>query len=1105
MVGFTKGRSPSLILLLITGLLLISLTGCIQEYDLERTQVQRGTLGEELHRIWVKDTERGRVQPEERTALLMERREEFIEAVDRAVPPQELTHLDQFLNGFVPVVQSGYFPALTRRIPLIIDEAIADDELMTALDEGALYTPGDFLAPRKQGRFLQTLTNYPQTAQLLAHAGHLLADRDGLNSRGERDVAVSDSFSNLLRALRDLAEKDPPLEGADSWASTFRDLLVVPDNRLREGEGSRRTFVALFDNRGLPVVRLDNSNQIPAPFRDSNNDGLADVDEKGRFLLTDGTAIALAPLSDEPIDHPLFSRDVDGRVEYSPGQFVFRYVDLTTTALPFLVRVISSLAEKDFFANLAAVGVDAFGPPTGQEDSRGPYIGFSSDHPIVDIFDAVISGLAISELPEVMELVARYIERRTEELATLSLAVGKVRDTIKDFDGADVSPEQTVIFDIMDVLREILGNPQLWADLMEAFRDPIMERSGEAFATLLTHRDYPAVPVLGGPYDTCFQSCKNSHAIGTSRRFDCIRACPSEELFSVPMDFDAPESVENRSIMQRIFHLLRNTAGVEYAMKVEEAQIPGSVDLTTLPPMIILPGAAEAFVRSVAGELRIADYVSPEFLIPGVVTGESVSSVLSIMSSLFGAQLDAQPTPDQITRLFNQHDLRFEEDDIRLAISNPRDADGFIMARHLADGLYASEASGMIDVLYPLARAFARNNREDLLTRIFVIIHEHYSGSTDLYLDYSGDPSPMKGANLRSLEPALLDVVEEGTIFRALRVMALSTRAMSDDEGVSVDERLRQLLYNWVRNDENYGMATGATALILPDGRELSDLSRAEVIIDRIAALSDNIEDNQRALDNLFAVAEAFFDVLLGAEEVNGTTRFKEAGMVAVAQHGMRYLATRAREMESRGEFEPWLTEDLPRTMKALFTSRGFFAGLDLLEALHEDEEGRALLRGALMYYGSDLDRADQFALMAYGLMVAAMDTETLMPFGRFVLRVLDPDRTYETSPFGYFPNSTLLTRVLAMASESDQDGKGLEIIGRLSRSGDGYDAPLAVILDLVLRYFSPEPTSEGSLNREAREIAMGRMGAWFLDTHRGLERYFRLADSAIVLTPGEE
>lgn len=142
--------------------------------------------------------------------------------------------------------------------------------------------------------------------------------------------------------------------------------------------------------------------------------------------------------------------------------------------------------EEEFFEDLGLVSMDVFGPAAIYEDDRGLYLGFSETHPLVDIPDAVISGPAISELPEVMEvmeLTAPYIERRADELATLSFAVGKVRDVIAEQEGA-VSPEQTVIFDVMDVVREIPADPQLWADLMEAIRDPILERSGEALNTL---------------------------------------------------------------------------------------------------------------------------------------------------------------------------------------------------------------------------------------------------------------------------------------------------------------------------------------------------------------------------------------------------------------------------------------------------------------------------------------------------------------------------------------------------------------------------------------------------------------------------------------------
>ncbi len=1098
--------------ILLIGLILGLSSGCDKEYDLERSQPDRGTFGEELYEIWLKDTQRAAIYSEERTNLLVDREREFITSVDRAVPAGHVKELDDFLISFIAVTDAGYFPALTRRVSAILDEAASDEELMASLDERGLYGAGDFLSPRKQGRFVAEMTAYEELPELIAHLGHGFAERDGLDDQGQPILGGPSSYADLLRALTDLMQKEPPADAADRWATTLRDLLMVVDNRFRGGEPPRRSFVALFDDRGLPMVRLNGDGEIPAPFVDAEGNGLADIDGDGRFLMTDGKSLAIAPLSDEPVDHPEMRRDVDGRVEFGPGQFAFRYVDISDTALPFLVRMVGGLAEEETFYHMAAVGRQLLGPAVVGEDARGDHRAFKEFHPFVDLMDAIITGMAISELPEVMELTARYIDRQVDDLAFLSYAVGETWDVIADNPGTDIYDNQTLLFDLLEVFREITADPELWADVMEAMRDPILERAGEAMGTLVRYRDQEAVPVDGGPYDHCFQQCKESHLIGTNQRFDCIRACPNDEIFSDLMDHDSPESALNRSMLQRLFHLLRDTAGVEYIMAVEEAHVPG-FDLGDLPPMVELPGAAEAFIRSVAGELNLSDYISDEFtqsslgqiveflkyIVPGLVDDETVGEVLSIASELFGARLDTMPTPDQITRLFNQPDLRYEEDDVILDVTNPRCKDGFEMAAHHADGLFASEASGLIDVLYPLAVAFSKHDREELMAELFIIVHDHYSSRSDLYPDAQGNDSLMKGSNLVSLEPALVTIFEDGTLFDALRGMAMSTRNLTDDHGVAIDERLRQLIHKWVRNDDDYELRSGPSSLILADGRELENLSRVDVVLDRASTMVERIEDNEQAMEHVTEAVEGFFNVVLRAEKDEGGARFAEEGTIAFGSHGLRYLAKRARQKEEQGRFEPWLLEELPDMAMQIYTSRGFFAVVELLEALHKDEEDRHLLAGMLGHFAESGERTDQMAFMVYGLIVQAFDLEALMPIGRFIMSILDPDREESAEPHRDLPNGTIVARVLGMAGEVDNEGHGMELLGRASISGETYDSTLSVLSTMVMRYLSENPDADDPMSIEDRKAALRRMGFWLGDNHRGLERYFDLLDQRAV------
>ncbi|RAL20596.1 hypothetical protein DL240_16325 [Lujinxingia litoralis] len=1099
---------------------LLSLS-CTQEYSLERQVPERGTLGEELHAIWLKDTRRMAELPGERSALLEARREAFVGAVDRAVPAGTEPELDNFLQAIVPAIEQGYFPAITRRLPLIMDEAAHDEELLDFILNRPEVGPTDYLSPRHQGRFFYELSNFDQSSALMGHLGRVLARHDGFDDQGNPDISQPSAGSDLLRALADALEEEPPEIATDRVSVMLRDLFVQGDATFLNGESSRLALVARFDERGLPQVRLRPDGSMPEPFIDSDRDGLADLDAQGRFHMTQGPALHIKPLSDAPSPHPLMQRDLFGRLQFGQNDFVFEYVDLSETALPFLVELGAGLAAEDALYHGAATARELLGPAVVGEDARGHYPAFSPEHPMVDVVDAIISGLSITELPEVMELSARYMRRSSQGMAHLSFALSDAIDAMEDVPAGELGENSTLVHDLLPVLREISADPALWADVFEALRDPIMERSGEAMLTLLRHKNMQAVPAAEGPYNACFEHCDETQEIGTVARFECIRACPSQEIFREAMDYTLPESPENRSMFQRVFHLLRDTAQTPYVMHVEEVVVPG-FDMMAIPPMLELPGSAEAFIKSVAGDLVLTDYISDEFtnsdlgqmlelideLVPGVVDDETVGGMLSIASELFGARLDPSPTPAQITRLFNQPRLRFEdaENGYVLEVTSPTCRDGYVMAAHHADGLYAAEASGLIDVLHPLAKAFSRHDREELLMQIFVVIHDHYSSRVDLYYDKAGNRSPMKGANLVSLEPALDVIFERGHLFAGLRALALSTGHVRDDQGVHVDERLRQLIHAWLRNDDAYTTRAGESSLELADGRTLSPVSRVDIIVDRLAHMVDRADADAEVKGHLADFAEGFLNVVLRAEEdPEGGYRFHEPGTIALATHVLDYTAQRAREMEARGEFEGWLTEKVPDALMEIFTSRWFFAAVELVAALHDEPQGRQVINDALNYLGNDADRADQSALMIYALMVQAFDLEELAPVARFALQSLDPDRRYEVEgPHAGLPTATLIGEFMARAGELDPDGEGVRIMGRGSIQGEEYDASWVAIGDLVLRYFSDDPHPDRELNREDIRSGLSNLGDWLLQEERGLERYYKLVEHRRRLLDGK-
>ncbi len=558
-----------------------------------------------------------------------------------------------------------------------------------------------------------------------------------------------------------------------------------------------------------------------------------------------------------------------------------------------------------------------------------------------------------------------------------------------------------------------------------------------------------------------------------------------------------------------MFHLLWDTTGAPYTINVQELDAPLALDPADMPEIAHIDGSAEAFLRSVGGELHLSEFLSADeedelgallnvinFATGGSFDEGTLVLALSEATELMGARLSEEPTPDEITRMFNMETFSLEDEDIYLEVNPPRGHDGFILANHHANELFAAEAAGIIDVVHPLARAFARHDREDLLAELFVVVHDHYASRDDFYQNADGDYSPMSASNLVSAEEAMLEIFEDGTLFVALRELALSVATLSDDDGVGIDERLRQLIFQWLRNDDGYSPRTEPFEIELPDGRVLDEVSRLEVILDRAVEMVDRVEDDEQAKEHLTSLVEVVFEVLLSAEEqADGDYIFNQPGVVALVNHWLSYLGERAREMEARGEFDEWLTETVPDKVERFYYSRGFFAFMEILDALHESEEGRALMADAPAYFGADAARADQVSMALYALMVQMHDMEELMPAGRFAMEVMDPDRSRTMEPLSQMPTSSLIAHLMARMPEVDPHGYGMDVVRRGATTRESHDATWSVLGRLFVRYFSGDPAGEESLDRAALEEGLINFGDWLHDPHRGMERFYQIVE----------
>lgn len=1096
-------RSPRRACLLAAAITL-TLTGCPRVYDFERQQVERGTLGEELHTIWLKDARRAATKGEQKATMLERDREVFVTAVDTIAPPDQLREVDGFLQNTLSLVDGGELPQLTRKLYTTLDEASGDAELMRAFGDLSRPQPEDFMSPVAEPNLIGYLTAYPKLGDLSKRTTRILLDNDGFADDGSYLATEPTGATDLTRTLVHTLKTVEPQVLEDNLPLLIRDMLLRPDARFAPADATRPLYVAVYDQRGYPRVKRDAAGAVLAPFRDSNGDGLADLDERGQFIIANADPLTLKPFDRSSSPTPLFTRDAFGRAKTAEGSFAFDYIDLNETGLGYLVREYAGLAEADVVSDLLLVLRRVMGTMVPQADGQGTYQGFSNDHPIVELIRALVHILAYDDLPELMRESGRFFNEGSDAIAGLLVALDKLAEIADRHPEAALTDEQTLAYDLIPTLHELTADPALFKDVMDALGDPMTRRVGDAMLTLMAYKNTKAEVELGGRYDACFQQCKASFTQGTEPRFECIRACPNDEIFKEPFDPKAPESPTNRSMFQAVWHLMWGLAGVPYAMDLEEIKIAGRT-LPPLPPMVALDGGAEAFVRAIAGNMDMAEHVPPELFTSDLgpllnlfgVDGANIAGVISILSQLFGVQLDRKPTHDQLTRMFAKPELIFGEPggDTVIDIAEPRDKDGYKLGQGgLADGLFEAEAAGLIDAVTPVSRAFSKHNREDLMLALFSTVHLHYPGDASLYRRIDGTPSTDKSANLRSYEPILKEAFEEGTLLEALVHLSTRVKAIEDSRGIQLNEQLRRIIHHATR-PERFMTSAGDTFITLGDGRTETDLSRAHVMFKAIEDLADRVKDDPEAEAVLSRSVDNVLNLALKSEWPAGERpRFVKQGGVALTVTLSDFLAERAAEKRDNGELNTWLIESVFPTLRDFWSSR-LLAGLVTIgERVLKDEANKAALGEAIAYMVGTPRGREHTSLIGYEIAVRAIDVKTWVPLARTLGGALDPEREWATG--GRFAKLPMLSHgalVLDRTLELDAEEAGLRLIQRaVTRQGNA-PMPIASLMDVVGNYWRVEPDAEAPFSAEDYRTFLTSLSGWLADDRHGLEQAFDL------------
>jgi hypothetical protein len=728
------------------------------------------------------------------------------------------------LGRLTPLYKDDTIPNLTRGLSRVMNAVEASPEAQAALtkfDARRGYKPTNVA----MGVARPTLS-YPRLVEMANALLRLVSKSGPKHAELEQLMTVT---KEELRTAQELPSPGALTVKPDARDASIdvlsrprgnleiaRSILLHQDAAFAIGEPR---FVVARDVRGFAKVTLANG-KVPSPFVDSENDGLADVDDLGRFVTTSG-AVAPQPFIDFFGEPTPTQRDATGRA--AP----YEYVDVSSTWLASLSKDLVPMLEPDparehetlmdLLSGFVVVAGTRDEGATSERVYEGgvtvPYRAYREDDaPVLDLVHGIGQVLADPTTDDTLALVHVLARDKPAVLARL-IGVGLAIKKIGDQHPEAVIPEASALWDeMLDVVAQIAGKPLLVEDIIRAFGDPAtveLAKSAVAYMSFKDEITYNRDDLNGPPFD---------------------KTTGKVELMKTKVDRTKPDTGANKSAFQRFLSALHDTKGMSVCNKqgaVAHIKWNGvSMDFPSTaasaacfflgadtPPnpmpmcgMLRIKNISQDLVDAVLGavNLDIRDDCMKKLVghpLTGIVGG--ADAFLEDVSGIQG--FTTKPTVPAISRLVyfdlpyaagqtgdtkNPKTLSFLKDlfDIVPTLACPQipftDTDGVklnlrqcqtfqrTLRQRDPDALFPLEQFGFLEAAKPLARAFQKNDANLLFVDLFDVLHRHWGSAAQSKEEC--DPSLPKTdarwcsqSGASSYEPLLAEALA-GDLFPAL-------------------------------------------------------------------------------------------------------------------------------------------------------------------------------------------------------------------------------------------------------------------------------------------------------------------------------------------------
>jgi hypothetical protein len=1062
---------------------------------------------------------------------LQAQRESLIPLIDAILPSPILSDLQRFLESLMPLADDGTMEAAIAGLGKLLGLMRDDPDFAPAL--ARIAHRNGYRPTKTAAGLVHTIVEYPRIDDFLDKV---------LNLVGPGGTAETE-WKAVLRALsRELKTAQPVANPADPERTLRLALNLVFSTNPALGSGKARPLVAR-DYRGIAQAALTGG-RVAAPFVDKNNDGLADVDDQGRYVDANGAPLDVPSPFPEAGVADSAPRDSLGRALASSGTTatMYKYLDLDPTVIGGLAREGVALmdSKKDITLGLMHGASALLGPRKTQTkmymDSAGAMMdaytfeGFDIDQAaVLDMVHAFIQILGDPNASDTL-LTAKTLLTKYEAESTRAIgAMLDASDRGKKYPNAKIPETSTLYDDLIPIVVRLLRVPGLFEDVMTALEDPKVRGFAPMIARLLVAKNQIDFDHANGPHFPL---------VGGNVALDSI----------LPVDRTKPDVDWNRSLLQRIAHLIHSANGVPLCNKKDATVSMGPFTLAgpyAKCDLFEIDDLALFFILNMSSVKNDSRYpsaynganfaakIKPDGL-RGFLDNSLGDIVLQGQTKITG--FTRRPTPAALVRtlFLRPNEMRSLDMQFLLDTMEPvatKDGELFFDVHDKSitawETRLPTNPNGRLndtfyDAVQPLVDAFAKHdecievnaqtgnctktrNAAKIFVDILATLHEHWGSPQSSYNGktfQSADPRQPRFAypdNVVSYEQLLAEILSAGDLMPATLDLVPILNRMTID-GTTATQPARPVLLAAARylldpgaTPPGVAYRNGATTTTTSDGKKV--IPRAtpyHLLADAYAHKRAALAATDPAKANAWkAATSALVDQMLTVEVVNGKHRMKNRRVHAVTQILIDFLRDRLAMHAKKGDLDDWVHKQLTKDVTDVMGGPTFAALADFVSKVQTDTEARTQLYDLLQYL---VDEAQSDLAFATALTTLADQVQTMMadndlvPILRVVGEALDPDG-------GRAQGAIDAQLTLVKKSRQMDDRKVLlTILRNLYRTAPDGTYPASTLADQLAELNRTRPGQGGTLDAGDYKTLLGEISDFFLDEKRGFTRFVNIA-----------